>query len=296
MSYPRTTRALREILDRHGLAPRKRHGQNFLTDVQAVDAIVRDAGVRSRDHVVEVGTGVGLLTHALASTGARVSSFEVDADMLELTRGLEPWPERVTFVEGDVLAGKHALAPAFVRALEAWPEPPGRLLVVSNLPYGAGTPILLGMLALPRPPAELVVMLQREVAEKLLAEPGTRAYGAPSVAVGLKAEGRILRRFGPEVFWPRPKVQSAVLRLVPHGEAPIEVGEHDPFGRFVTALFSRRRKVLRAALKGTHPVLDPDVVHQGLEAAGIDAKARVETVPPAALLDLWRALGRPEPS
>ena len=295
MSYPRTTRALRDALDAHGLSPRKRHGQNFLTDVQAVDAIVRDADVSAKDHVVEVGTGVGLLTHALAATGARVTSFEVDGDMLALTRSLTDWPERVTFVEGDVLAGKHALAPAFRRALRQRPEPPGRLLLVSNLPYGAGTPIVLGVLSLPCPPDALVVMLQREVVEKLLALPGTRPYGAPSVAVGLKAEGRLLRRFGPEVFWPRPRVQSAVVRLVPRAQVPLAGEEHDAFGRFVTALFTRRRKTLAAALRSLDVAPDPAARAAAIAASGLDPHARVEQIPPEAQLDLWRALGHPRP-
>ena len=293
MTYPRTTRALREILDAEGLSPRKRHGQNFLTDVQAVDAIVRDAGVLADDHVVEVGTGVGLLTHALAATGARVTSFEVDPDMLALTHRLESWPERVELVLGDVLAGKHVLAEPFRRALEARPAPPGRLLVVSNLPYGAGTPIVLGILSLPHPPDALVVMLQREVVDKLLAPPGSRSYGAPSVAVGLKAKGRLLRRFGPEVFWPRPRVQSAVVELVPHRDVPLAEEEHDPFGRFVTALFSRRRKPLASALRSVGVVDDVERAAEALARSGIEPRARVETVAPPALLALWRALGRP---
>ncbi len=295
MTYPRTTRAIRDALDAEGLSPRKRHGQNFLTDVQAVDAIVRDAGAREEDHIVEVGTGVGLLTHALASTGARVTSFEVDPEMLALTQRLASWPERVTFVEGDVLAGKHALAPSFRQALEERPDPPGQLLLVSNLPYGAGTPILLGVLSLPRPPDRLVVMLQREVAEKLLTGPGSKAYGAPSVAVGLKARGRLLRRFGPEVFWPRPKVQSAVVELVPLAQGPLAPDEHDAFGRFVTALFTRRRKKLATAVRSVDAALDAASAAAAIRAAGIDEEARVERVAPAALLDLWRNLPRPGP-
>lgn len=293
MTYPRTTRALREILDAQGLSPRKRHGQNFLTDVQAVDAIVRDADIRPEDHVVEVGTGVGLLTHALAATGARVTSFEVDEDMLALTQSLVTWPDRVRFVAGDVLAGKHALARPFREALASWPDPPGRVLMVSNLPYGAGTPILLGVLSLPRPPAVMVVMLQREVAEKLLAGPDVRAYGAPSVTVGLKAPGgKLLRRFGPQVFWPRPRVQSAVLRLVPLPESPLQPDEHDGFGRFVTSLFTRRRKLLASALRSLDASLAPETVATAIETAGIEEGARVEKVAPRALLGLWRALRR----
>jgi 16S rRNA (adenine1518-N6/adenine1519-N6)-dimethyltransferase len=294
MTFPRTATALREALEARGIRPRRRHGQNFLCDPQAVDAIVRDADVRPSDRVLEVGTGAGLLTHVLAETGAEVVSFEVDEDILEIARELRTWPDRVTFVPGDVLATKHELAPAFRAALRARPASPGRLLLVSNLPYGAGTPILLGVLADECPPDALVVMLQREVAEKLLAGPGTKAYGAPSVIVGLNAVGEPLRRFGPEVFWPRPRVNSAVIRLVPRADRLVKPAEQRPFGAFVTALFSHRRKVLPRAMAMGMPDLAVDRAHAVVAAAGLGADVRVERVEPEALLDLWRAaLARP---
>jgi 16S rRNA (adenine1518-N6/adenine1519-N6)-dimethyltransferase len=255
-----------------------------------VDAIVRDAGVRPEDHVVEVGTGAGLLTHALCEAGAAVTSFEVDEDILEVARSLRDWPARIRFVAGDVLAGKHELAPAFAHALLDRPSAPGRLLLVSNLPYGAGTPILLLTLALPRPPDEIVVMLQREVAEKLLAPVGSPDYGVTSVAVALKATGRLVRRFGPEVFWPRPKVRSAVIRLRPRPVPALGPPEHRPFGDFVTALFSHRRKVLATALRLAVPTLDAETAEARLRACGLSGRGRVEEVGPEGLLGLWRAV------
>jgi 16S rRNA (adenine1518-N6/adenine1519-N6)-dimethyltransferase len=295
VSFPRTTTALRAVLERHGVRPRKGHGQCFLTDPQAVDAIVRDAGVTAHDRVVEVGTGPGLLTHALAETGAEVVTFDIDAEVQRLARGLRPWPARVAFVEGDVLAGKHALAPAFVEALAVRPPPPGRLLLVSNLPYGAGTPILLGVLALEPPPDELTVMVQLEVAEKLLAGVDDPEYGAPSVAVGLKARGRILRRYGPQVFWPQPRVRSALLRLTPVRPLLLEPAEHEPFGAFVTALFTQRRKMLLATLQHVAG-LGPAEALSVLEAVGTQREQRPQEVEPARMLALWRAAGRPAPA
>ncbi|MFV1958111.1 MAG: 16S rRNA (adenine(1518)-N(6)/adenine(1519)-N(6))-dimethyltransferase RsmA [Planctomycetota bacterium] len=292
MTFPRTTGALRAVLEAHDIRPAKGHGQHFLTDPQAVDAIVRDAGVASADRVVEVGTGAGLLTHALAETGAEVVSFEVDERMLDLARSLRAWPPRVTFVAGDVLAGKHALADPFRRALDRRPDPPGRLLVVSNLPYGAGTPILLGVLSLPRPPDGLTVMLQREVGEKLLAAPASRAYGAPSVLVSLRARGRIVRRFGPEVFWPRPRVRSVVLSLEPRASSGLEARDAPAFGAFVTGLFSHRRKVLSRALVLAVPDLDPARAARAVTGVGLLPTARVETAGPERLLALWKAIGR----
>ena len=294
-AFPRTTSALRAVLDQHGVRPRKGHGQCFLTDPQAVDAIVRDAGVTPEDRVVEVGTGPGLLTHALAEAGAEVVTFDIDPDVQRLARNLRTWPERVRFEEGDVLAGKHALAPAFRDAFapSTGSGPAGRVLLVSNLPYGAGTPILLGVLSLPRPPDEITVMVQREVAEKLLAGPENPEYGSPSVSVRLKAAGRILRRFGPEVFWPRPRVHSALLRLVPSRPGPLEAKEHEPFGAFVTALFTLRRKVLVGTLQHVVEGLTAAGAQAGLAAVGLGPQQRPQEVGPERMLALWRALGRP---
>lgn len=288
MTFPRTATALREALEVAGLQPRRFRGQNFLTDPQAVDAIVRDAGVTETDRVVEVGTGPGLLTHALAQTGAEVVTFEVDGGMLAFARGIGDWPARVRFVEGDVLASKHALAEGF-RAAFAPPPADGRVLFVSNLPYGAGTPILLGVLGLERRPDDVVVMLQREVVEKLLTPAGTPDYGAPSVLAQLTAEGQLLRRFGPEVFWPRPRVRSALVRLTPRSDRLLPAHDHHAFGAFVTALFSQRRKVLPSALVRAAPQLTPEAAREAVEAQGLPLTTRVQEVTPERLLALFRA-------
>lgn len=289
MTFPRTATALREALELRGVRPQRRHGQNFLCDPQAVDAIVRDAKVGPADRVLEVGTGAGLLTHVLAETGAEVVSFEVDDDILQIAQELRVWPDRVTFISGDVLATKHELAPAFQAALRARPAPPGRLLLVSNLPYGAGTPILLDVLMHESPPDDLVVMLQRELVEKLLAGPGTKAYGAPSVIVGLNAVGEPLRRFGPEVFWPRPRVNSAVVRLTPKSERLLMPEEQQRFGAFVTGLFSHRRKVLPRAIDLALPGFGSERAHAVVTTQGLPATIRVEKLEPEALLRLWRS-------
>jgi 16S rRNA (adenine1518-N6/adenine1519-N6)-dimethyltransferase len=199
----------------------------------------------------------------------------------------------VRFVIGDVLAGKHALARPFREALAAPAPPGGRRLLVSNLPYGAGTPILLGVLSVERPPDELTVMVQLEVAEKLLAGPESPEYGAPSVLVGLKARGRILRRYGPQVFWPQPRVRSALLRLVPTLPIPLEPPEHEPFGAFVTALFTLRRKILVSTVQHVVPGLDPAGAERALGEVAIAPRQRAQEVEPPRMLALWRALGRP---
>jgi 16S rRNA (adenine1518-N6/adenine1519-N6)-dimethyltransferase len=293
--FPRTTRALREALAAHGLAPLKRHGQCFLTDVQAVDAIVRDAEVQPGDAVVEVGTGTGLLTHALCEAGATIDTFDVDAGVQELARSLRAWPDRVRFHAADALEGKHALSGALLDALTRSREAagPGRVRFVSNLPYNAATPVLLALLALDDPPDSITAMVQLEVAEKLLAATGEEGYGPPSILRALEADGRILRRFPPQVFWPTPSVRSALLRLVPRRPRALGRGEERPFGDFLLRLFSRRRKVLSTALRAARPALAPEAAVAALRAVGIDPGARPEDASPPALLELFRSTGIP---
>ena len=138
--FPRTTKALREALDARGFSPKKRHGQCFLTDAQAVDAIVRDAEIVPGDAVVEVGTGTGLLTHALCEAGASVETFDLDAEVQDLAKSLREWPDRVRLHAEDVLASKRALSPGLLAALaRARGAGPGRSKFVSNLPYNAAT-------------------------------------------------------------------------------------------------------------------------------------------------------------
>jgi 16S rRNA (adenine1518-N6/adenine1519-N6)-dimethyltransferase len=289
--FPRTTRALRAALEERGIGPRKRHGQHFLTDAQAVDAVVRDAGVGAGDRVVEIGTGTGLLTHALCEAGAEVDSFDVDAEMLSLAKSLRSWPERVRFHGADALEGKHDLSPEVLLALARARDSGARVLVVSNLPYNAATPILLALLALPAPPDATTAMVQEEVAEKLVAPPGDRAYGPPSALVALRARAEVLRRFPPQVFWPAPAVRSALLRLTPRPDAPLAPEEVRRFSRFLLDLFSRRRKVLSTALRAARPALGADEARRLCEDAGLSPSDRPEDAAPEALLALFRGSG-----
>lgn len=292
--FPRTTRQLKEALGALGIEPAKRHGQCFLTDVNAVDAIVRDAQVAPGDAVIEVGTGTGLLTHALCEAGASVDTFDLDPRVVGVARGLRAWPESVRFHIGDALDGKHALAPelvaAFAQARAA--VGPGRVRFVSNLPYNAGTPIVLGVLGLPDPPDVLTVMIQFEMAEKFLARAGSQEFGVPSILRALLADGRILRRFPPDVFWPRPSVRSALLLLSPRRPPDLLPGEDRAFGAFLVALFTRRRKVLTTAVRAAVPSLSAEAATAACAAVGLDPRIRPEDAEPLRLRDLWRATSR----
>jgi 16S rRNA (adenine1518-N6/adenine1519-N6)-dimethyltransferase len=272
VSVPRNRRAVQALLAREGLAPRKPHGQNFLCDGNLVDAIVRDAGVGPEDAVLEIGTGTGILTDALADRAGAVVSCDLDTRMLAMTRRLRPWPASVQFLGEDALAGKHALNP---RVVEAWLESGLRLKVVSNLPYGAATPILANLLWSGIAFCEAVVLVQREAAERFTAAVGTSAYGPMSIAVALFAEASILRAVPAQVFWPRPRVESALLRLVATDPARAAALREQGLPRLLHDAFLHRRKMLRR-LVGT----------ESLEKSGIATDARPEQVEPEAWVRL----------
>lgn len=258
------------LLERHGLTPRRSLGQHFLADPNITQRIVRVAGVESGDLVVEIGAGTGTLTAELAETGATVVSYEVDealGPVLEEVVGHRPNVE-IRFAD----AAKIDLA----GTLEGGPWK-----LVANLPYHVGTGIVLDALRRVPQIAEMVVMVQREVADRLLAEPGSRDYGLPSVVVGLHGDARLEFTVPPQVFLPPPNVESAVVSIR-RRPAPALAEEAIALA---AAAFGQRRKMLRRSLAGV--VEDPVAA---LTAAGLDPTARAEDVAPEGFLALAEAV------
>lgn len=288
-------------MEERGLAPRKSLGQNFMVDPNFAAAVARAAEPDERTLVLEVGPGTGCLTEALLAThpAARVLAVELDRGLAAYLRETFAEPiaqHRLTLLEGDALAGKHALAPELVETalqISAKENRPRRVLC-ANLPYNAATPILMNLAADTEclGVESAVATIQTELAERLLSPPGRHAYGAPSAFLGLRATGKILRRIGNEVFWPRPQVDSAVIRLdfKPWSESGVSGTnallreEAAPFQQFLQTLFSHRRKTIRAVLKLRE--LPPELQ--------LSPTARAEELPPAVLLALHR-LARQNP-
>lgn len=246
-------REIQERLAAAGVRARRDWGQNFLADPNLVDRIVRLAAVGPRDHVVEIGAGTGALTRALASTDATVIAYEIDERLRPiLDETLEGTRVDVRFV--DIMA---------VDLAEELGG--GTWTMVANLPYNIGTPLLLDTLRHVPAVDRMIVMVQREVAERLVAEPSDPAYGLPSVVCRLHATARIAFTAPPEVFFPRPAVESAVMELrrvaaPPGSETAIAVAAR---------AFNQRRKMLRRSLAGLFD--EPVAV---LERCGIDPTAR----------------------
>jgi 16S rRNA (adenine1518-N6/adenine1519-N6)-dimethyltransferase len=255
----------RDILRGLEQRARRRFGQHFLWRQDVVRRIVGGARVKEGDQVLEVGPGLGILTRALLEAGAEVTAVEVDRDLASYIR--ETFPA-VVVVVGDAL--KLDLGEVCQGA--GWK-------VVSNLPYNIGTPLVLGLVRHPATFASLTVMLQKEVADRLLASPGTKAYGALTVQVGARARVRFVTRVPPSAFHPRPKVDSGVVRLELLPEPEVGPAGAEAFDRVVRAAFSQRRKTIANSL-GAQYGKGRSV--EALGKAGIEASIRAERLDAAA--------------
>ncbi|HWL90298.1 MAG TPA: 16S rRNA (adenine(1518)-N(6)/adenine(1519)-N(6))-dimethyltransferase RsmA [Actinomycetota bacterium] len=257
-------RALRELADRHGIRPKRSLGQHFLVDPNLARAIASDAGVGPGDRVVEIGAGLGSLTRALVEAGAEVLAVEVDPSLIpalqESTAGLD----RVRVLHADATDRE-------------WQDQLGEgdWVLAANLPYNVATGLILDTLRNVPQVRRLLVMVQREVGERLVAGPGEDPYGVPSVRVAYRAEGTLVRRVPPSVFWPRPKVESVVVRLVRRDEALVGVDE-ERLWAVVDAGFAERRKTMRNALRRLG--IEGDDADRLLATAAIDPSARAETL------------------
>lgn len=254
--------ALRALAARHGIRPKRSLGQHFLIDPNLARAIAADVGVGPGDRVVEIGAGLGSLTRALAETGADVLAIEVDVTLLPALEESVAGVGRVRVLHAD------ATDRAWIQELggDSW-------VLAANLPYNVGTDLVLDVLQGGPTIARLAVMVQREVGDRLLAGPGDDAYGPASVRVALRATGELVRRVPPEVFWPRPTVESVVVRLERRAR-PAVSGDEARVLEVVDAGFAERRKTMRNALRRVGAA-DADAV---LGAAGVDPAARAESL------------------
>jgi 16S rRNA (adenine1518-N6/adenine1519-N6)-dimethyltransferase len=263
-----------------GLSPLHRFGQNFMIDAAALQTLVAELALSPEVAVVEVGPGTGVLTERLLALGARVTAVEIDRGLHDLlaARFAAFMPEQLTLVHGDCLETKNLLHPAISAAAATGPWRLG-----ANLPYDVALPVLLNAAALPRPPELAVVTVQWEAAERLCARPGQDAWGASAATLQAAGLPKLLRKLPPNCFYPRPRVDSAVLRWEPVAALPAG------FGRWCRAVFSSRRKVVVRALRD-HGV-ERDAAEEACRACGIAADRRLENLDAAELLALHRVVG-----
>lgn len=253
------------ILKAFGLRMSKKLGQNFLIDARIVQGIVEAAEIEPGDRVLEIGPGIGTLTQGLAEAGADVTAVELDKKLPAVLKETLKAYDNVRIVRGDILK---------VNIPEIMGEAPFK--VAANLPYYITTPILMTLLERRLPITHMVTMVQKEVAERMTAKPGSRIYGALSVAVQYYTEPEIVLDVPPRSFIPAPEVMSVVVSCRVRKEPAVAVQDEKLFFRVVKAAFGQRRKTLMNALKGGG--FSKEAVRDALEQSGIDPTRRGETL------------------
>ncbi len=262
----------KKILKRKGLAPNKKLGQNFLVHEHTPRRIVDLAELAPDDQVIEVGVGLGALTRPLAAAAGHVIGLEADSGIIRLHEEQQDLPDNVQLIHADVLKVDFS---RFVKEGQG-------LRIVANLPYSISTPFLFRLVEHAELMDFAVVMLQKEVALRLMAQPRTKEYGAPTVLLAACAEVKPLLKIHPAEFHPRPKVDSMVVRIgfrpQPDRVQALGVFDRKLFSKVVHAAFGQRRKTLLNALASAALVADKNMLAQCIEAAGISPSARAETL------------------
>lgn len=276
-----TLAQIKDLLESHALAPKKSLGQNFLIDHNLIRKLVDASGVIAGDLVLEVGPGTGTMTEELLTRGCHVVACELDDGLSALNaQRLPSLPggEHFTLIHADCLSGKHAINPAILSALAGRP-----FSLVANLPYGAATP-LMSLLLVEHPECRVhAVTIQREVADRLLAKPGTKDYGGLAVVAQAAARVSRIATAPPECFWPRPDVTSSMV-LLERLEAPLTT-DLPRLSAFCRVIFAQRRKQLSSLLKP----LDWDRAATSPGAGEIAPSLRAEQLSPVQIVSLMHA-------
>jgi len=276
-----------------GIRPRTRLGQNFLTDPNLQRLLIESAGLEPSDVVLEVGTGTGSVTMLVAPRVAAVVTVEIDPQLFQLAgEELHELPN-VRMLQLDALKSKSRLNPAMLEAVyQELDAAPGRQLkLVANLPFVIATPLLANLLALDRPPRSMTVTIQKEVADRLVAPPGGKDCGALSIWVQSQCRVSIVRQMPPSVFWPRPRVTSAIVQIVLDDALRSRIPDREFFHAFIRAIFAHRRKFVRSELVSAFKdrLTKPDV-DRLLAQTGLDGAARAEQLGVDSLVALSEAV------
>ena len=285
----RQTRSrLMELFKQHGFNPRTDLGQNFLIDLNLIEFIVEQARLGQRDVVLEVGAGTGGMTMFMAQYAGSVVSVEVDRNMHMLATANTQQYDNVTLLRTDILKNKNRLSAEVVDTVEKElaADSERQLKLVANLPYNVATPVVSNLVATDLPWSRMVITIQLELAQKMAAKHTSGNYGALSAWLQSQCSVEILKTMKPTVFWPRPKVQSAIVLLEPDPEARNSIADRAFYHDFVRRLFHHRRKYLRSVLVGMYrkqmeksdidAVLSEFEFPEGVRAEQLEVSALVE--------------------
>lgn len=261
-----------EIIQKYQFAFQKKFGQNFLIDTHVLDKIINAAGITQDDCVLEIGPGIGTMTQHLAEHAGKVVAVEIDAHLLPILDETLDGYSNVTVIHNDILKmDMNALVDEYNNG-----KP---VKVVANLPYYITTPIIMGLFESGVPIDNITVMVQKEVADRMQVGPGSKDYGALSLAVQYYAKPYIVANVPPNCFIPRPNVGSAVIRLTRYKEPPVQVDEPGLMFRLVRASFNQRRKTLQNGLNNSPEIpYTKELIAAGIESLGVSPSVRGEAL------------------
>tara|TARA_B100000519_G_scaffold95035_1_gene82525 strand:+ start:5656 stop:6564 length:909 start_codon:yes stop_codon:yes gene_type:complete len=246
-----TTTFLKQRMEEAGIRPVSKFGQNFLIDLNLVNMIADSANITKQDVVLEVGTGTGSLTGLIAQKARQVITVEIDQNLWQLAQEELASFSNITFLQQDALRNKNNLSPVLLDTIrsEMAKTEGTRLKLVANLPYNIATPLITNLLTLDDiTPTSMTVTIQKELAERIIARPGTKEFGALSLWIQAQCNPEIVRIMSPKVFWPRPKVESAIIHIETDFNKRGRIPDLPYYHRFVRNLFIHRRKLLRGVL------------------------------------------------
>lgn len=261
-----------EILQKYNFNFQKKFGQNFLIDEHVLDKIIRAAEITKDDYVLEIGPGIGTMTQYLACAAREVTAVEIDRALIPILEDTLKEYDNVSIINEDILK-------VDIAALAKEKNGGRPIKVVANLPYYITTPIIMGLFESHVPLESITVMVQKEVADRMQVGPGTKDYGALSLAVQYYAEPYVVANVPPNCFMPRPAVGSAVIRLTRHQKPPVEVMDEKLMFRLIRASFNQRRKTLANGLKNSGELnLSKEVITAAIEKLGKGSSVRGEAL------------------
>ena len=261
-----------QVIQKHGFAFQKKFGQNFLIDAHVLDKIIAAAGVTADDMVLEIGPGIGTMTQYLAERARQVTAVEIDTNLIPILKETLSDYDNVTVINEDILK-------VDIKKLAEEYNAGKPIKVVANLPYYITTPIIMGLFESGVPIDNITVMVQKEVADRMQVGPGSKDYGALSLAVQYYAEPYIVANVPPNCFIPRPNVGSAVLRLTRHQTPPVEVKDRELMFKLIRASFNQRRKTLLNGLNNSPELsFGKEQIAAAIEQLGVSAAVRGEAL------------------
>lgn len=261
-----------EVIQKYEFAFQKKFGQNFLIDGHVLDKIIRSANITKDDFVLEIGPGIGTMTQYLAEAAREVAAVEIDKALIPILEDTLSSYDNITVINEDVLK-------LDIKQLVMERNGGRPVKVVANLPYYITTPIVMGLFESHVPIDSITVMVQKEVAQRMQSGPGSKDYGALSLAVQYYAEPYIVANVPPNCFMPRPKVGSAVIRLTTYKEAPIDVKDERLMFRIIRASFNQRRKTLVNGLNNSPEIpISKEIIAEAIEELGVSPTIRGEAL------------------